>query len=95
LTHLLTSGLNAGMSTPDRNGLDVEAILNDLYSSEINASISWIWDSGFHVTLGDPKLAEGWAFPGIGEAVAWLREQAVVHYPDSDFARKYARTQRG
>jgi hypothetical protein len=31
------------MTTPDRKGLDIEAILNDLYASEINASISWIW----------------------------------------------------
>ena len=77
------------MSTPDRSGLDVEAILNDLYATEINASISWIWDGGFHVVLGDPRQAEGWAFPMIGEAVAWLRDQACSHYPDSEFARKY------
>jgi hypothetical protein len=77
------------MNISDRKSFDIEAILNDLYASEINASISWIWDGGFHVTLGDPKLAEGWAFPTIGEAVAWLRDQASAHYPDSDFARKY------
>src|SRR5690242_20225745 len=34
---------SSGTSTPDRKGLDIEAILNDLYASEINASISWIW----------------------------------------------------
>jgi hypothetical protein len=37
------------MTMLDRKGLDIEAILNDLYASEINASISWIWDGGFHV----------------------------------------------
>jgi hypothetical protein len=77
------------MSTLVRTGLDVEAILNDLYESEINASISWIWDGGFYAVLGSPKQAEGWAFPTIGEAVAWLRDQACAHYPDSEFARKY------
>jgi hypothetical protein len=77
------------MSTSVRTGLDLEAILNDLYESEINASISWIWDGGFYAVLGDPKQAEGWAFPSIGEAAAWLRDQACVHYPDSEFARKY------
>jgi hypothetical protein len=77
------------------NRLDVEAILDDLYASEVNASISWIWDGGFYVTLGDPKQAEGWAFPSIGEAVAWLGDQAIVHYPNSEFARKYAQKQRG
>jgi hypothetical protein len=44
---------------------------------------------GFHVTLGNPQQAEGWAFPTIGEAIAWLRDQACAHYPDSEFARKY------
>jgi hypothetical protein len=77
------------MSTLVRTGLDVEAILNDLYESEINASISWIWDGGFYAVLGSPKQAEGWAFPTIGAAVAWLRDQACAHYPDSEFARKY------
>ena len=42
------------MSTPVGTGLDVEAILNDLYASEINASISWLWDGGIDVKLGDP-----------------------------------------
>jgi hypothetical protein len=61
-----------------------------LSTSEINASISRIWDGGFRVTLGEPKRAEGWAFPSIGAAVEWLRDQAVAHYPESEFARKYA-----
>ena len=30
------------------NRLDIETILDDLYASEINASISWIWDGGFY-----------------------------------------------
>jgi hypothetical protein len=64
------------MSAPDRKGLDVEAILNDLYASEINASISWMWEGGFHVILGAPPQAEGWALPTIGAAVVWLRDQA-------------------
>jgi hypothetical protein len=67
----------------------LQRILNDLYASELNASISWIWDGGFHVTLGDPRVTEGWAFSTIGEAVAWLRDQACASYPDSEFARKY------
>jgi hypothetical protein len=79
------------MSTPDRSGdLDFEAVLNDLYESEINASISWIWDDGFHVILGDPQQAEVWAIPTTGEAGAWLRDQACTNYPDSEFARKYS-----
>jgi hypothetical protein len=77
------------MSSPDTQTLDIETILNDLYDSEINASISWIWDGGFHATLGNPKLAEQWALPTIRDAVLWLRDAACKHLPDSDFARKY------
>lgn len=29
------------MSTPDPASVDIGVILNDLYASEINASISW------------------------------------------------------
>jgi hypothetical protein len=66
-----------------------DAILDDLYASRISGSISCIWDGGFYATLGAPKQADDWAFPSSGEAVAWLTDQACMHYPDSDFARKY------
>jgi hypothetical protein len=46
------------MTIPDRQDLDFEAILNDLCASEINASISWVWDGGFHAVLANPKIAE-------------------------------------
>jgi hypothetical protein len=44
---MTATAVDTGMTTPDHTILDVEAILNDLYASEISASISWIWDSGF------------------------------------------------
>jgi hypothetical protein len=82
--------MSGSMTTPNRKALDVEAILNDLYASEINASISWIWDGGFHVILGNPPLAEGWAaVPTIRDAILWLRDKACEQFPNSDFARKY------
>jgi len=77
------------VSEPDR--INVEAILDDLYASEINVSISWLWDDGIDVKLGDPLNgydAEG-KVSTIAEAVVWLRDQACQHYPDSEFARKY------
>jgi hypothetical protein len=43
-----------------------------------------------YVTLGEPKQAGEWALGSIGQAVAWLRDQALAHYPDSEFARKHA-----
>jgi hypothetical protein len=77
------------MSTPDR--INVEVILNDLCASEINASISWLWDGGIVVELGDPLNgydAEG-KVSTVAEAALWLRDQACTHYPDSEFAQKY------
>jgi hypothetical protein len=77
------------MTTPDRQGLDIEAILDDLYASEINASISWVWDGGFHAVLGNPKIDEASSLPTIRDAVLWLRDAACKHLPDSDFAQKH------
>ena len=33
--------------------MNLEEILQDLYDSEINAVISWLWDGGIDVGLGD------------------------------------------
>ena len=77
------------MSEPDR--ISIEAILDDLYASEINVEISWLWDDGIDVKLGAPLNgydAEG-KVTTIAEAAVWLRDQACQHYPDSEFARKY------
>jgi hypothetical protein len=38
------------VSEPDR--INVEAILDDLYASEINVEISWLWDGGIDVKVG-------------------------------------------
>jgi|SRR6516164_9435919 hypothetical protein len=80
------------MSTPDRNGLDTEAILNDLHASEMNASISWLRNSRIDVKLGDALNgydAEG-KVDTLAQAAEWLQDKALMHYPRSAFARKYA-----
>jgi hypothetical protein len=77
------------MTTQDRQDLDIEAILNDLYANEINASISWVWDGGFYAVLGNPKIADASSLPTIRDAVLWLRNAACKHLANSDFARKY------
>jgi hypothetical protein len=77
------------MSTPGR--INVEAILDDLYASEINVKISWLWDGGIDVMLGDELngyKAEG-KVSTFADAAVWLRDQACQHYPDSGFASKY------
>jgi hypothetical protein len=56
----------------------LEEILQALYDSEINASISWLWDGGIDVKLGDELNgyhAEG-QVSTFAEATAWLRDQA-------------------
>jgi hypothetical protein len=71
---------------------DLKEILISLYASEINASISWLWDGGIDVKLGDSLngyKAEG-KVDTFGEGAEWLRDQAVSHYPDSEFAREFA-----
>jgi hypothetical protein len=57
------------------NRLDIEGILNGLYESEINASISWLWDGGIDVKLGDALngyRAEG-KVGSFGAAAEWPR----------------------
>jgi hypothetical protein len=86
------------MSEPDR--INVEAILDDLFASEINAEISWLWYGrtdgrlrrrGIDVKLGDPL--NGYAAIGkastMADAAGWLKDRACQQYPDSEFARKY------
>ena len=65
------------------------SIFQRLYDSEINFEVSAFYDAGFDVRLGDALngfLAHGqvatWA-----EAEAWLRDQALTHFPDSKFAQ--------
>jgi hypothetical protein len=71
---------------------DLEEILVSLYASAISVSISWIWDGDIDVKLGDPLSgykAEG-KVGTVTEAADWLRDQAVRHYPGSEFARQFA-----
>ena len=71
--------------------MNLEEILQDLYDSEINAVISWLWDGGIDLGLGDEL--NGYVADGqvrtVGQAAGWLRDEACKHYPDSGFARKY------
>jgi hypothetical protein len=74
---------------------DLSEILDDLYASEINATITWIWDSGMQVALGLAFDQGGYAAEATvrtgAQAAEWLRSEAVRLYPDSDFAEKHRR----
>ena len=65
-------------------------ILQALYNSEINFSLTTQWDAGFTAKLGDEYNGFGLTektFKTLQEAVDYLEELAVKQYPDSNFAR--------
>ena len=69
--------------------MNLEEILQDLYDSEINVAISWLWDGGIDVGLGDEL--NGYDADGqvrtVAEAAAWLRDEACRLYPEVICAR--------
>jgi|Tabmets5t2r1_1033131.scaffolds.fasta_scaffold151921_2 hypothetical protein len=60
-----------------------------LYDSEINFSITCFWDGGFEVKLGDDLngIAAETRVMSWEEIEPWLSMQALLHYPESDFAK--------
>lgn len=67
------------------------SVLQDLYDSEINISISTFWDGGFDVKLGD-EMNGFWAETTVrrfGEIEPWVVTQVVEKQPGSLFAKMY------
>lgn len=67
------------------------SIMQDLYHSEINFSVSTFWDGGFDVKIGDDMngfVAET-TLDRWGMVEPWLKEQALLHFPRSLFALMY------
>jgi hypothetical protein len=57
-----------------------------LAESEINFEISYFFDSGFTVKLGDRSngfLDDG-LFEDLDDGIEWLWQTAEKHYPDSE-----------
>lgn len=66
------------------------SVLQALYDSEINFSISTFWDGGFDVKLGD-EVSGIKAIANCGSMEAadqWLKDKAIELYPESDFAKR-------
>ena len=63
------------------------AELQKIYDSEINVRISWLWDGGIDVRLGDDNgyLAEE-NVRSMREIVPWLQEAIAHFYPHSAYA---------
>lgn len=68
--------------------MDLAAELQRIYDSEINVQISWLWDGGIDVRLGDPAngyLAEE-NVRTVDEIVPWLQEAIAHFFPASTYA---------
>ena len=67
-------------------------ILDDLYDSEINISISSDWDCGHCVQLGDERngFKVSAYFIDSPNVASELIRMAIEHYPESDFSKKYS-----
>jgi hypothetical protein len=71
-----------------RDSLDLAAELQKIYDSEINVRISWLWDGGIDVWLGDE--VNGYdaeeTVADASEIVPWLGEAIAHFYPTSTYA---------
>jgi hypothetical protein len=67
---------------------DLAGELQRIYDSKINVRISWFWDCGISVKLGDETngfLAEE-IVPSMVDIVPWLQEAIARFYPTSTYA---------
>ena len=62
--------------------------LQKIYDSEINIRISWFWDGGIDVWIGDDLngyLAQE-TVTCVADVVPWLQEAIAHFYPNSTYA---------
>lgn len=62
-----------------------------LYKSEINLHISWFWDAGFDVKIGDEMNGFLATFSSydLFEIEKWIEQKAKELFPDSKFSKTY------
>jgi len=68
------------------------AVLARLYESELNCSISSLWDNNWDVTLGDEMngfVAENNVRPPP-EGAEFLDQAALKHFPTSGYAKRHS-----
>ena len=68
--------------------MGLAAELQKIYDSEINVRISWLWDGGIDVRLGDDMngyLAEE-NVRSMSEILPWLQEAIAHFYTHSAYA---------
>jgi hypothetical protein len=65
----------------------LETELQKIYESEINVQISWMWDAGFRLGLGDCVngfIAEV-TVNTVEEILLWLQQGIAEYFPDSTY----------
>lgn len=81
-------------ATHTKEELDAEqlTVFQDLYDSEINFKVWTMWDGGFEVRLGDEMngYTAEWVCDTMVQAASFLRVQALLQFPESRFAKKWA-----
>lgn len=67
----------------------LEQELQKIYDSELNVEISWFWDSGVDVKLGDKMngFKAETNVEKIADILPWLQQAILEHYPMSTYAR--------
>lgn len=75
--------------------MQLAELIQALYSSEINVSISSFWDGGWDVKVGDIRngFKSETTVLTVAEIVPWLIQAAITTYPGSDFAKTRATNQ--
>ena len=67
---------------------DLATSLQRIYDSEINVRLSWLWDRGIDVMLGDEM--NGYVVQKnvriLGDVLGWLQEAIAHFYPESQYA---------
>lgn len=76
----LDCGTMAAMGT-------LEQELQKIYDSEINLSISWMWDAGFDLKLGDEfgGFVEEGQVRSVADILPWFQEAIAKRYPTSQY----------
>jgi hypothetical protein len=67
--------------------MELGKIIDALYESEINCSVTTLWDGGIQVKLGDEMngfVAETEVKTTV-KAAEWLDQAARKHYPESTY----------
>jgi hypothetical protein len=67
----------------------LEEELQRIYDSEINVEISWFWDSGVAIKLGDPMngYVAQTEVKTMADVIPWLRAAIAKHYPNSTYIK--------